>query len=149
MTSPLFQNLDVVIERARRNQDAQTAFLALLRSDTALRASRRIKDPEITDEDVIEVVRATMGGIDETLAKLPEDHPRRPELAAQRDICVGLIPQPLTPSELEALVRREATAMGQSLPLEGKAYGMVLRACKQAYPNRVDAKLFGEIATKA
>lgn len=137
--SPLAQiKADAVKARKARSPEAKVLVTLLGEIET----KSKTLDPgkEMTDADVVAVVRKFLKGVDETLKLL--DASKAPDAVAyakaERAALEVYLPKQMTEAEIEAFVREKVS--------EGANIGQIMGSLKQEKAGEYDGKMASQVA---
>lgn len=119
---------------ARRSQDPQSALYTTLIGEADSAAKRLSPARDLTDEEVVALVKKFIKNLDETIEHVSERQPERAmEFSQQRNALMSYVPQQLTPEKIAEFARSRRD--------EGEDLGKIMAGLKREFPGQYDGKM--------
>lgn len=141
MNSALIENVKSDLLMARKRQDVRLSSLLSTVYSDSLMIGKNDGNREVTDDDVIKVVKRFIKGIEETLAVPEVKSPNREKLEMEKRDLEGYLPREITEAELE-------TRIDEIISHGVNTVGGIMKDLKFVYGASVNGKLASEIAKR-
>jgi uncharacterized protein len=131
---------------ARKSGDSLRSGLLITLDSEASKVGKDKENRESTDEEVVQVIRKFLKGLEETSEALKKTGRSTEQQDSEKAILMGYLPKQLSTEELSAVI---ATLVAQLPEKKPDQLGKIMASLKAQYPGLYDGKSASELIKKA
>ncbi len=131
---------------ARKSGDSLRSSLLITLDSEASKVGKDKENRESTDEEVVQVIRKFLKGLEETSEALKKSGRPTEQQESEKAILIGYLPKQLSTEELTAVIGEFVAQLPEKKPDQ---LGKIMASLKAQYPGLYDGKSASELIKKA
>lgn len=142
---PILQQIRADKLAARKSGDSLRSSLLTTLDAEASKVGKDKENRESTDEEVVQVIRKFLKGLEETSEALRKAGRPTEQQDSEKTILTGYLPKQLSTEELSAVIDEFVAQLPEKKPDQ---LGKIMASLKAEYPGLYDGKLASELIKK-